>query len=361
MARIKRWLMVLPILHKILIINSFILLIGAALGIAMTEKVMEEGRFTAITYLVMVGTTILFGTLLNYLILKMAFRPLEALQAVVKQVHAGNLRARAVLDRASDPDIGHFAVALNTMLERMEANARTIEEDKRQLQRLAAQVITAQEDERKRVARELHDEASQALTTLIIGLETALESMPPRLTGPRQQVIALRTLTEQTLDEIRNLALSLRPTVLDDLGLASAVRWYAKTMAEKANLQVRLDAINMEDRMPAAVETAVFRIVQEGLANVARHAAATEVQVRLERTDHTVSLVIADNGQGFDAAAALSPTGRGAGLGLFGIEERVTVLGGKWELSSEPGRGTTLKVWIPLEGQESEGEKRGTV
>ncbi len=199
------------------------------------------------------------------------------------------------------------------------------------------------------MARELHDEASQALTTLIIGLETTYESIPARLIEPRRQIVALRTLTEQTLDEIRNLALSLRPTILDDLGLPSAVRWYAKTIGEKANLNVRLEAVNLEDRLPSTVETAVFRIVQEGLANVAKHAGAREVMVCLERTDHTISVLITDDGQGFDVNAALSPRRRGRGLGLFGIEERVTILGGQWNLQSEPGKGTSLQVTIPFE------------
>jgi two-component system, NarL family, sensor histidine kinase UhpB len=348
LSSIRRRIAALPILHKILLTNSLIILIGAAVGIAVTEKVVEEGQFTPVTYAIIVLGTIVLGATLNYSILKVAFRPLEALQAVVRQVHAGNLRARATLDRASDPDIGHFSTALNTMLERMEANERIIREDKRQLQILAAQVITAQEEERKRVARELHDEASQALTTLIIGLETVLESMPPDLAEPHRQVLALRTLAEQTLDEIRNLALSLRPTVLDDLGLPSAVRWYAKSTAEKAGFRLSLELLGLEERLPSRVETAVFRIVQEALANVAKHAQAQEVLIRLERSDHQISLLIRDDGQGFNVGKVLSSRNRGAGLGIFGIEERVTILGGKWELQSEAGRGTELRVTIPL-------------
>ena len=348
MSSIRRRIVALPILHKILLTNSLIILIGAIVGIAVTEKVVEEGHFTPLAYAIIVLGTIALGATLNYSILKVAFRPLESLQAVVKQVHAGNLRARATLDRASDPDIGHFSTALNTMLERMEANERVIREDKGQLQILAAQVITAQEEERKRVARELHDEASQALTTLIIGLETVLESLPQGLPEPRRQVLALRTLAEQTLDEIRNLALSLRPTVLDDLGLPSAVRWYAKSIGEKAGFKLSLVMLGLEERLPSPVETAVFRIVQEALANVAKHAQAHEVLIHLERSDHQISLLIRDDGQGFNVGKVLSSRNRGAGLGIFGIEERVTILGGNWELQSEAGKGTELRATIPL-------------
>lgn len=344
----RRWIARLPILHKILLTNSVILLIGAVAGIAVTERVTEEGRFTPAAFVLIVLGSIFLGASLNYIILKVAFKPLEQLQAVVKQVHAGNLRARAALERASDPDIGHFGNALNAMLERMEANERIIREDKKKLQAQAAQIITAQEEERKRVARELHDESSQALTTLIIGLESLLESMPSDPDHPKQQVLALRTLAEDTLDEVRNLALSLRPTVLDDLGLASAVRWYARSICGKAGLELALDMVNLEDRLPPAVETAVFRIVQEGLANIARHAQARHVLIRLQRSEGQIHAVIRDDGQGFDTARVLSSQDRGGGLGIFGIEERVNILGGKWNLNSEAGAGTTLTVSIPL-------------
>lgn len=343
----------LPILYKILIVNSFIVLLSAILGIGITERVVEEGRFTLLTYAAIVLVTIGGGAILNYLVLKIAFRPLGDLQAVVRQVHAGNLRARAILDRAMDPDITHFATALNAMLERMEANARTIAENERRLQLLAAQVITAQEEERKRVARELHDEASQALTTLIIGLESALADIPPRLSGLRRRLAGLIALAESTLEEIRNLALSLRPTILDDLGLPAAVRWYAKNIGEKAGLTVRLEMVNMEERLPASVETAVFRIVQEGLTNIVKHAAAREALVCLKRADGHVSILIADDGQGFDTTRLLTSRSQRNGLGLFGIEERVTLLRGTWQLHSEPGKGTQLQVSIPLEVEAS--------
>lgn len=354
MAYLRRWFASRAIMTKILIINCAVILVGSVLGIGITERVMEEGRFSPLSYILIAGFALTVGAALNYAILKVAFRPLESLQRLVRQVHAGNLRARAVLERNSDPDIGHFGNALNVMLERMEANARTIEEDQRRLRWMAAQLITAQEDERKRVARELHDEASQALTTLIIGLDSALEAMPARLTEPRRQILALKTLTESTLDEVRNLALSLRPTLLDDLGLASAVRWYGHGIREKSGLDVRVEIVNLEERLPTTIETAVFRIVQEALANAARHAAAKSVAVRLERFDHTVELTITDDGQGFDAEAVMSPDRKCEGLGLFGIEERVTILGGRWELDSAAGRGTTLKAWIPLDAVEHE-------
>lgn len=345
---IRKRIAALPILQKILLTNTLIILVGAVVGVAITDWVIVAGYFTPVSYAAIVLATIAVGVTLNYSILKAAFQPLQTLQAVVKQVHAGNLRARATLDRVSDPDIGHFGTALNVMLERMEANERIIREDERQLQKLAAQVISAQEEERKRVARELHDEASQALTTLIIGLETVLESMPDGHPEAHRQVLALRTLAEQTLDEIRSLALSLRPTMLDDLGLPAAVRWCAKSIGEKAGFNIGLEMIGLEERLPSSVETAVFRIVQEALANAAKHAQAQEVLIRLERTDHQICLLIRDDGQGFNVGKVLSSKNRGAGLGIFGIEERVTILGGTWALKSEEGSGTELRATIPF-------------
>lgn len=338
----------LPLLYRILVINILIVTLGALLGTWLTERLTESGQFTVLDYAFLVTTAVAFSALVNFVVLRAAFRPLLELQAIVKQVHQGNLRARAVLDRASDPDIGHFAQALNTMLERLEANALVIQRDKKLLESLAAQVLTAQEEERRRIARELHDEASQALTSVLIGLDRALQEMPPHLEEPREQVVSLKRITENTLEEIRGLIYDLRPTLLDDLGLAPALRWYSQNYSEKTGIKVSLLVKDLEERLPPPVETALYRIVQEALTNAVKHAQAREVVVRLGRADAGVTLAIQDDGEGFDVEQMKSSGNGPRGLGLFGIGERVALLGGDFEIDSAPGHGTRLTVRLSL-------------
>src|SRR5919204_723076 len=191
-----------------------------------------------------------------------------------------------------------LVLEINALWDRLEADAATIRDNTEQMERLAAQVISAQEEERRRVARELHDEAGQALTAVIIGLERGLAGMPEVYAAdlpiqPRQLVSNLRDLAAQTLDEVRKLALELRPSVLDDLGLVAALRQYVRTIEERSGLQAHVHVDGLEEadaRLPPEVETALFRISQEALTNAIRHAQAETVQVRLRREPGAVSL-----------------------------------------------------------------------
>ena len=219
------------------------------------------------------------------------------------------------------------------------------------MERLAAQVISVQEEERRRVARELHDEAGQALTAVIIGLERGLASMPDTYAAnlpiqPRQLISNLRDLAAQTLDEVRKLALELRPSVLDDLGLVAALRQYVRATQERTGLETQLTVIGLDegaDRLPPAVETALFRIAQEALTNAIRHARARTVQVRLKRTTEQVSLEVRDDGIGLGAA----PPTSGEHLGMFGMRERARLLGGEFYAHPVSPSGTLVQVMIP--------------
>lgn len=213
------------------------------------------------------------------------------------------------------------------------------------LGRLFERVISAQEEERKRIARELHDETGQALNALIIHLNSAEEALPVDLTEARKKLGELRSLTAHTLDEIHRLIYDLRPTLLDDLGLIPAIRWYTKSHLEPLDIKVHLEIIGLEKRLAPRIETALFRIVQEALTNIVKHANAKRVTVRLELKESVVITLIEDDGRGFDAAVPEgSPT-----LGLVGIKERVALLGGVFRIHSKPGKGTQLVIEIPLE------------
>jgi signal transduction histidine kinase len=215
---------------------------------------------------------------------------------------------------------------------------------------LLAQIIAAQEAERTRVARELHDEAGQLLTSLLIGLRT-LEQDPGLSGRAASQVAIMKSVVHRLFDELQQLAVELRPPSLDRLGLLGAIDSYVRDFGERTGLLVDLELSGCPDGgWPEPVEIAVYRIVQEALTNVARHARASRVGVLLERRGEELSVVIEDDGCGFDVDAVLRGQRPGARppLGLFGIQERVELLHGRFSIESARGRGTTLLVQIPL-------------
>lgn len=210
---------------------------------------------------------------------------------------------------------------------------------------LLEKLITAYEDERRRIARGLHDEAGQALTALIVNLELAEQAHKP--VDP-QNLARLRGIAEQTLAEVRRIIAALRPTILDDLGLAAAIRWYAKELVEPQGLQVSMQLSGLDSRLPPHVETAVFRIVQEAITNVLRHAGARQALVETTVADGRVRVTVADDGRGFEVTSV--PRSReGRGLGLLGMRERAEALGGTLRVSSQPGHGTRIEIVIPVE------------
>ncbi len=210
---------------------------------------------------------------------------------------------------------------------------------------LLKKLITAHEDERRRIARGLHDEAGQSLTALILNLEMAERSAP---SSEKQHLARLRSIAEDTLDELRRVIYGLRPTILDDLGLTAAIRWYVKETVEPQGLHVLINLTGLKKRLPYHLETAVFRIVQEALTNVLKHANAHQAIVDVSLVDAQLRVAIGDDGQGFDVAS--SPrSSEGGGMGLLGMRERAELLGGSWKVQSQPGEGTQLEAVIPVE------------
>ncbi len=201
--------------------------------------------------------------------------------------------------------------------------------------------VEAQELERRRLARELHDETGQALTSMLLGL-AAIEASQT-LAEVRKASESLRKLVVSTLQDVRRLAVELRPTALDDFGLLPALRRLGHSVTEGSALNVQVEARLGGERLPADAETAVYRIVQEALTNAVKHAEARHVSVVLTRKNASMSVVIEDDGRGFDPA-----TVRQEALGLLGMQERVALLDGSLEIESAPGAGTTLILELPL-------------
>ena len=207
------------------------------------------------------------------------------------------------------------------------------------LRSLAAYLQSVREEERTSIARELHDEIGQVLTGLKLSLEMAL--LPSQDDGSLREALAL---TNELIGKVRELSLDLRPAMLDDLGLLAALRWHFEHFTRRAGLRVDFKHAGLEGRrFDREIETAAYRIVQEALTNVARHAGIGDVQVRVRADDVTLTVRVTDRGIGFDPSARSAPTG-----GLPGMHERAAILGGYLEVRSSPGGGTTLMAELPL-------------
>jgi signal transduction histidine kinase len=202
-------------------------------------------------------------------------------------------------------------------------------------------VVAGQEVERRRLARELHDETGQALTSILLGLRAVDEAGDPE--HVKAAVSDLRELVVATLQDVRRLAVQLRPKALDDFGLVPALERLVQTFSESSGISVELEAQLGEDRLPTEVETTIYRIVQEALTNVVKHAEGTRVSILLVRRDGTGTVVIEDDGRGFVPEAL-----RADSIGLEGMRERVALLDGRLTIETAPGAGTTLRVEVPL-------------
>jgi signal transduction histidine kinase len=277
-------------------------------------------------------------------------RPIKALVDATRAVGQGDLSQR--VERWADDEIGELAEAFNAMTEQLaQAEQARAERDRLRAQ-LLEQVMTAQEEERRRIARELHDETGQAITTLMVGLRTLMDECPsPAI---QTQAEELRSIAAGTLEGVRNLARELRPSVLDDLGLVAALERYISEYRQRHRLNVDIAVHGLKGRLPAPVETALYRIVQESLTNIARHARASMVSVLLEQSPGSVRVIVEDNGCGFDP-----PSGNETHhLGLYGMQERAELLGGTFMIESAQGSGTSIFVEVPLALFEQTGAER---
>jgi signal transduction histidine kinase len=216
---------------------------------------------------------------------------------------------------------------------------------------LVRKLLSAQEDERRRIARELHDETCQTVAALAVGLDTVRRAASPEEASAKLE--DARALASRTLDGLHRVIFDLRPSVLDDLGLASAVRWWVARHLTPAGITARLEIEDLEDRLPPTVEIPVFRAVQEALTNVARHAGAKTVLLQMSRAGGTLSVDVEDDGRGFTPAAVATPSETGQGLGLLGMRERIEILGGTLTLDSSPGSGTHVAFTVPIPKEEA--------
>jgi len=326
----------IPVFYKVLLANSFIIFVGASGGTWLASQ-LNSTTYAPISLIVFVTIGWLVSVILNFVVLQIAFRPLMDLGKVMKRVQAGERTLRASLTGV-DPEADQLARTFNMMLEAIDEANRV----------RASQIIKAQEQERKRIARELHDETSQVLTSLLISLAVLEESITTQ--AARDRITETRQLAHQTLRAIRNLSIDLRPSALDDLGLLPALRWYVKEYQQKTNIDVEFHATGFKDRerLSPEMETALYRIVQESLTNVAKHAQAHKVTILLREEADAVNATITDDGRGFDVEEIQKMGDKDRGLGLVGMQERALLLDGTATIESGRKDGTTVEIHIPV-------------
>ncbi|MCX7838372.1 MAG: HAMP domain-containing protein [Anaerolineae bacterium] len=321
---------------------------------------------------------ILVGALgLVYVITRSIIAPIQALTAATQRIAIGDLDTP--LDVRGEDEIGVLARSFDAMRARVKQSLAEIQMWNRELEArvqertraceqaqselhelneelrrkeqarraLLRRVFSAQEEERKRISRELHDETCQVLTGLAYALDEAIETFPSPEFKP--QLEHMRTLVTTALREIQHIILDLRPTMLDHLGLVPALRWYAESRLEGTGIRFTLREQGEPARLPSAVETALFRVTQEALNNIARHSRATRAECALYFAPTQVRIVIKDNGKGFDPKTIFSSNEHRRGLGLLGMQERMSAVGGRVEIDSTPGEGTVIRLLVPLQ------------
>jgi len=283
-------------------------------------------------------------------------KPTEELTRAAERMASGDLSSPVSV--AAQDEIDQLAESLEAMRLRLGAAHEAVERTNRELEvrvnerterlgQLLRQTISAQEDERRRLARELHDETAQTIAALSIALDRARDGLDGAGPEAVAQIGQARELSARLLTETRRLILGLRPTVLDDMGLVPAIRWYAESCLGDKGVEVRVEEDGPRERLPTHLDVALFRIVQEALTNVAKHAQASHVDVRLAHDQRNITVTVTDDGRGFDVPQALGQVGPTQSVGLLGMQERVRLLGGRLDIRSHDGGGTIVRVEVP--------------
>jgi len=284
------------------------------------------------------GLAVALTILVNVVVLQWRFRPLERLVDEMERTDLSRPRAnlRPAVDGRSDPqEVVRLELAFRRMLDRLETERR----------RISSAALAAQEEERARVARDLHDEVNQSLTAILLRLEAARVKAPVDLAA---ELADTKALANQAMEELLMLARQLRPTALDDLGLKAALAGHVEELERQGGIEASFEAQGDFSDLPAEIQLVVYRVAQEALSNAARHSGAETVKVGLTHEGKRVELTVGDDGSGFtfDQAAR--------GLGITGMRERALLVGGEVEVESRPNVGTRVRLRVPLQAADTE-------
>jgi two-component system sensor histidine kinase UhpB len=327
------------VFYKILIANAAILLVGT-IGGALLSGALREGNGGGfpIAWVVTFALGGIMATVFaNALILQVALRPLSLLEETAARIQAGDVDARVPYSPLLDLELERLTGTFNGMLDNLESY-------RKRLSGIAARAMNAEEQERMRIARELHDDTAQYLAALLIRLRLI------RGTENREVRDAaldeFRTEIGEALERVRLFARGLRPPALDELGLVPALESHVRGLSESVGIPIRVEAEPIEDRLNHQAELVLYRIAQEAISNAIRHAEPSRVTLRIAPVGGAVVLKVTDDGVGFRIEEAASRGDRG--LGLFGMQERTAYVGGVLRIQSQPGAGTTVQATIPV-------------
>jgi len=338
-ANVRARLSRLSLFLRIVIGNAAIIIFGAVIGTLVTRHLAQQAADWWLITLFAAGG-IALSLLINFWIVGAALNPLRDLGRLATRLQSGD---PAVELKNPDPYTTRMAETLRSLF-------LQLEERNRELHALSERAINAQEEERRAIAQSLHDDTGQALSMLIIHLDRIDEHIQPQQRELKKQVSDARILASNSLIELRRILSGLRPAILDDLGLVPAIRWFARSNLEQVGIHVVVKAPSVPPKLSPAITTTLFRIVQEAVSNIVRHAGAKSVVIVLQVNGGTVQLRIEDDGRGFDPGDASRDAVELQRLGLLGIRERAELLGGEIKIESAPEQGTHLHVSIPLGG-----------
>lgn len=312
------------LLTQVLLINA--LLVGMVAVVSVVFARHNEGGPVQGVGVIVLAVGVLLTLVANVALLRRRFAPLERLIATMEQVDLASQGVRASDHRMDSSDVARLNAAFNRMLDRLEAERRTS----------ASAVLRAQEQERHRLARDLHDEVNQALTAIVLRLEASIHESPPEL---QRELRETKRLATRAMDELLHLARELRPTALDDHGLLPALNQQVRDFAQRTGIDADFRRTGPVPRLSDEQQLVIYRVTQESLSNIAQHADARHVDVELSFAGPTV-LRVRDDGRGFSAMTRA----RNGGLGLSGMRERALQVGGRLEISSDAGAGTTVEL-----------------
>ena len=315
-------------------------LVGANLVIALATVVAAMAAYGT-TLADSRVVTLLIGALVvaqvvNAALVIIALRPLHSLEDAAAQIVAGDTRARVPYSPLADRDIARTGRALNQLLDELMR-------ERDRIRGLATKVVSAQDEERARIARELHDATAQTVAAVVLQLSVAESACTDA--GLATRLHEIRDTATEALEEIRTLSHTIYPRVLEDLGLRAGLDWLARRTRETSSLEVGV-TLRGAGSVPASIAPALYRVAQEALLNAVRHASATTVELRLDVEPEYVSLEIEDDGSGF---VVRDGEARRPGMGIFSMRERVALVDGVLDIDSAPGRGCCVRAHIPLD------------
>jgi signal transduction histidine kinase len=293
------------------------------------------------------------GTAYALMLAGILTRPIHHLMQTANKIREGQFTARATV--FSNDEIGRLAIAFNQMAESLMQYRQEVQTKEKARVSLIERTVQMQEDERKSISRELHDHFGQSLLALLLQVQSGCKFTPSKCQYselPGSLCFNIENTIRQIIEEVHKLAWGMRPSILDDYGLESALARHIEEVTKTTRLEIDYQFISPDGlkRLPIGVELSLFRIAQEATANIIKHAKASHASFVVLRQLHEVTMLIEDNGQGFDSEAARKKCD--SCLGLMGMQERVNLLGGSFVVESAPGEGTTIRVIIPL-GEES--------